>query len=307
MSARQEENALKDKALYEALAADALTYSTFHNGSLDSASQTNSTAAALPKPSTPGRHDSLGATTSAASAASLKQQTTGKLPSLLQYTDIVLMRTSHLFNNPPPTITTCAYCKTNYDNVSIQSDFLPLHPCNHWLHYRCLIWHVTRDDPNHDKCPVCKTPLFEYDGITALTLATRTDVPMGTPHNPSIGAVNPAQVVYEEDCGFIATLIEAAFHTQLRSPSPYPDKSPDLIACFNGVLKAITDQIRPRSAWLKWKTKTGSLLFAMLVAIKMRRYLWERQKGIVETEAWRLWEEGCREMQRGIWEEVARV
>lgn len=42
----------------------------------------------------------------------------------------------------------------------------------------------------------------------------------------------------------------------------------------------------------------------MLVAIKMRRYLLEEQRGILETEAWAAWEEGCQRLQRRVLEDV---
>jgi hypothetical protein len=70
------------------------------------------------------------------------------------------MRTSHLHNHPPAHIRTCASRLVVWDNAQIRSSFLPLSPCGHWIHYRCLIWLATRDDKHSDKCPACKTVLF---------------------------------------------------------------------------------------------------------------------------------------------------
>lgn len=225
------------------------------------------------------------------------------LPSLLQYTDTILMRTSHLHNNPPDSIRACTSCRSVWDNAKIPSTFLPLSPCGHWIHYRCLIWLATRDDKHHDKCPACKVVLFEVDGVGALTLAARTNVPMGDRalRLQEGRGRGDDEAEYEEQCEMIEGVIRDRFSRELARESGFGDGSPDLVRCFDGVVQEVG---RPGARWLRWSTTTGQLLFCMLVAIKMRRFLLEEQSGVLGTEAWAAWEEGCQRLQRRVLEDV---
>jgi hypothetical protein len=58
------------------------------------------------------------------------------LPSLLRYVDHDLMQIATLHNSPSEDNATCPVCSKHWNSGST---FLPLHPCGHWMHYRCLI------------------------------------------------------------------------------------------------------------------------------------------------------------------------
>lgn len=231
------------------------------------------------------------------------------LPSLLRYVDHVLTRDTDRHNHPPYAAQTCVSCNIQWDKADTPSTFLPLTPCNHWIHYRCLIWLATREGLHKNKCLACKKQLFEWDGINALTLATRTSLPMSneqfTTINPGTYAlVTSDRTVYEQECQFIDNTIDRRFFNQLTKPSGFADNSPDLVQCFNDVINDLRLLGRPHSKWLKWSTNTGSLLFGMLIAIKMRRFLLESHGRIRQTEAWTAWKDGCRLLQKRIMEEV---
>lgn len=231
------------------------------------------------------------------------------LPSLFQYVDHVLMRDKDRHDHPPHSGQTCIICSMQWDRASTPSTFLPLSPCNDWVHYRCLIWLATREGPHRDRCYACNTQLFEWDGISALTIATRTSLAMG---NEQTAALNPGPLTsvtsdkseYEQECHFIENIITQRFFDQLTKPSEFSDSSPDLIQCYDGVLDDLRLLGRPQSKWLNWSTNTGSLLFGMLVAVKMRRFLVDYHGRIVQAEAWIAWENGCRSLQRRILDDV---
>ncbi|KAF2845317.1 hypothetical protein T440DRAFT_460584 [Plenodomus tracheiphilus IPT5] len=237
------------------------------------------------------------------------------LPSLLRYVDHDLMQSIAIHNRPPHPTAKCPFCQAHWNesftlptsalatsSLPTLSTFLPLTSCNHWIHYRCLIAHACDlSNPGKDKCPICNVQLYHWDGVTALTLATRTNLtlidtnPHGsfTPANPP-GPTRflPSDTAeYISECSLIDSLIHQAFFTHLSIQSKYEDGSPDL----RGL---------PKARWLSWSTRTGCLLFGTLVVIKMRRFLVEGQAGIMRTEAWRVFENGGRELQRRIMEEV---
>ncbi|CAI6336160.1 unnamed protein product [Periconia digitata] len=104
------------------------------------------------------------------------------LPSLLKYVDSYLMRAHGMFDLPPsPLYTTCRICQRLGHKCPEFSTFLPLTPCGCWVHYRCFIRRACQ--PFRDlagyRCPGCGITLFIWEGITALTLLTRTglDIP----------------------------------------------------------------------------------------------------------------------------------
>ncbi|KAJ4383800.1 hypothetical protein N0V86_000643 [Didymella sp. IMI 355093] len=232
------------------------------------------------------------------------------LPSLLQYVDHVLMRDKDKHDHPPDPTQKCTSCSIQWDKVSIPSTFLPLSPCGHWIHYRCFIELATRGGDSHEgTCYICNIPLYEWDGINTLTLASRTNVSMKndrtTASSPHIYAlVTSDRDDYEHECNFIEKMVDGYFFKQLAKPSGFTDHSPDLVQCFNGVLNDLRLMGRPTSKWLTWSTTTGSLLFGMLVAIKMQRYLTENHGRIKQTEAWAAWEEGCQVLQARISDDV---
>ena len=231
------------------------------------------------------------------------------MPSLLQYVDHVLMRHKDQHNKPSHHAQKCTICSKNWDKASIPSTFLALSPCGHWVHYRCFIELATREDLHKGSCYTCNTPLYEWDGINTLTLASRTSIPMWkdrtTAINPSMYAlVTSDRDAYEQECEFIENTIERRFFKQLSKSSGFADHSPDLVQCFNDTLNDLRLMGRPTSKWLTWSTTTGSLLFGMLVAIKMQRYLTEGHGRIEPTEAWVAWIDGCRALQARILEDV---
>lgn len=233
------------------------------------------------------------------------------LPSLLQYVDNRLVQDRCRHDHPAYASQRCVSCDVQWDNVSIPSTFLPLSPCNHWIHYRCLIWLATRNNSLKDKCPACKRRLFEWDGISALTLATRTSLPMDNQQFTNVYAgtqawVSSDRAEYEQESQFIEDLCHQRFSVELTRPSGYSDGSPDLVQCFNDVLNDLRGMGRPRAKWLRWSTTSGSLLFGVLVTVKMRRYLIDHHGHIRQTEAWITWEHGCKALQRQLLEEVHR-
>lgn len=239
------------------------------------------------------------------------QKAPSPLPSLLQYVDHVLMRGKDQHDCPPHPAQKCAICSIQWDKASIPSTFLALSPCEHWVHYRCLIELATRGGTPGGTCYTCNTPIYQWDGINTLTLASRTNVPMQedqtTAMSPNTYAlVTSDRDAYEQECDFIEKTIERRFFKQLAKPSGFADHSPDLVQCFNDALSDLRLMDRPTSKWLTWSTTTGSLLFGMLVAIKMQRFLTEAHGRIKQTESWAAWEEGCRALQTRILKDVHR-
>jgi hypothetical protein len=137
----------------------------------------------------------------------------------------------------------------------------------------------------------------------ALTLAARTRVPMGD-RALRVGEGRGDGAEYAEECGVVEGVMQAVFYKELARGSGFRDGSPDLVRWFDGVIDEIRLKGLPRARWLCWSTGTGSLLFSLLVAVKMRRFLLEEKRGIVQTEAWRAWEEGCRRLQRRVFQHV---
>lgn len=217
------------------------------------------------------------------------------LPTLLRYIDNDLMRSASKHNHPPDPKAICTICYYPWDTpincfqaglngqAPVHTKFLPLSPCGHWVHYRCLIWLATKDVSHRDKCSTCGTQLFHWEGITTLTLATRTGLSMSSSTTNSSTPFSD-NIAYDKDCATITSIIHATFFTHLSLLSPHADRSPDLVQCFYDVLDALERMGLPRARWLRYETPTGHLLWGALVAIKMRRYLVEGHAGIVETE-----------------------
>jgi hypothetical protein len=235
------------------------------------------------------------------------------LPSLLRYVDNHLVRSKYMHDKPPDRYARCGVCHYVYNKAPTATVFLPLSPCGCWIHYRCFIWRATRNEANHDCCPLCKTKLYEWEGITAITLATRTglemeDVKYLAPQRYTDG--DTGQLVYSHlseyyaECTHIEAVINVQFYTWLHNPSTFADGSPELNKCYYGVLEALDQSSRVKSKWLSWHTQVGYYLYGMLVAIMMRRYLLEKQPGIRNTEAWKAFEEGRLALQGKILGEV---
>ena len=165
-------------------------------------------------------------------------------------------------------------------------------------------------DGRRNKCCTCDTRLFEWDGITALTLATRTGLDLDDNtrsgfHHEKFGAFKAAdRRAYEVECAVIDSTIHAHFFATLAKPSKHEDHSPDLVQCFYDVLEALKDMGKPAARWLQFSTQTGYLLWGMLVALKMGRYLIEGHGNIATTEGWKDFEEGRRVLQGRILSEV---
>lgn len=257
-------------------------------------------------------HSPSNAYVSLSSAAVVSQR---PVPSLLRYVDTELVQSASKHNHSPDPSATCTICWYPWDtpinatkdglNVQkpVRTTFLPLSPCGHWVHYRCLVWLATTNSHQRAQCTVCGTQLFHWEGITALTLATRTGLVMED-SNSDPKHIWSDTTAYEADCATIDRLIHENFFTHLSLPSPHADHSPDLVQCFYDVLDALQRMGLPKSRWLKYETQVGHLLWGALIAIKMRRYLLERQGRIVATDGWKKFEEGRGTIQRRILGEV---
>ncbi|KAF2790557.1 hypothetical protein K505DRAFT_194576, partial [Melanomma pulvis-pyrius CBS 109.77] len=209
-------------------------------------------------------------------------------PCFLRYVDNNLMRTVYEHNNPPALSNICTICKFVYNEAPIDSAYVPL-GCGHWIHYRCLVWNACQKTHYKDSCPTCHAKLFEWDGITVLTVAARTGLEIKDKPWARRGVYydqeNKAIVSSDEDeyvleCAFIERCIATAFSKQLSIDpdtgtrrSKFRDGSPNEVG-------------RPRAYWLRWNSYLGYLLYCMLVATKLRRWLQEDQGAIVKTEGW---------------------
>ncbi|CBX94683.1 hypothetical protein LEMA_P116860.1 [Plenodomus lingam JN3] len=228
------------------------------------------------------------------------------LPSLLCYVDHDLMQTVALHNRPPHPAVEFPVCNTHWSapilgskiantalwtpDASI-SAFLPLSPCKHWLHYRCFIARAYDPwNPYKNKFPVCNMQIYHWDGITVLTIATRTGFTL-VDTNPHVHCITAHQLDYSflpsadtaeylSECIIVENLIRHVFFAYLGIRCKYADGSPD--------------RQLPKSKWLRRSTQMGALLFGMLVVIKMTRFLVEGQGGILRTEAWRVFKDGGR-------------
>lgn len=231
---------------------------------------------------------------------------TRSLPALLRYIDNDLMQYIEHHDRPPQSDSTCSVCFNQWDTAVIsngqhvRSTYLPL-TCGHFIHYRCFVWLTTRSDDRKDRCNVCHTKLFDWEGITTLTIATRTGFHL--PDSSMVMSVTDEDR-HSKDCTVVQNIIQAEFFKHLRSPLKYADGSPNLPQCFNDVLATLSRMNKPQSKWLKYKTNTGYLLWTILVAIKMRRYLVESHQMIQCTEAWSWFEIGMKDLQDKIMVEV---
>ncbi|PVI00743.1 hypothetical protein DM02DRAFT_490284, partial [Periconia macrospinosa] len=196
-------------------------------------------------------------------------------PSLLRYVDHDLVLDTSRHNVPPdPFISTCCICHDLWYRCPKSSTYLPLTPCGCWVHYRCFIgracqpwWHS-----ESTQCPGCGFNLFIWEGITALTLLTRTGLPI-----PDYDSVRPHQPTQPHHIQLTAPSapIQVAFFAQLSRPSHFPDGSPDLVAAIEDVLAAVRAAKRPRSVWLNFATRAGELCWGVLICAKVRRYVLE--------------------------------
>ncbi|KAF1938320.1 hypothetical protein EJ02DRAFT_354738 [Clathrospora elynae] len=248
------------------------------------------------------------------------------LPSLLRYVDHDLMQDAAAHDQPLDLNAICPICLLQWDTPiattvdtaglshlvsqptpAIKSTFLPLSPCGHWLHYRCFIWHTAQTgNPDKNKCFVCRTPLYEWDGMTALTLATRTGLELQDQTQDRYPYDNDREA-YEAECVFIDSIINRHFFVSLGQPSKHVDGSPDLISVYYAVLDELDKLKKPQCTWLSWNTMTGFFLFGMLVCVKMRRYLVEGHDGIIVTEGWTGFEEGRVALREKILEDVHKA
>ncbi|KAF2255166.1 hypothetical protein BU26DRAFT_388838, partial [Trematosphaeria pertusa] len=240
------------------------------------------------------------------------------LPSLLRYVDHDLIRDTSLHNKPPTPDAMCRICGHQHNLAPISTTFLPLTPCGCWIHYRCFIWWVTRVTETRASCPICGIKLAEWDGIGALTLATRTGFDMQDVQFAPYACytdvdtqfvVNSDSTEYICECQLIEQLIGKHFFHQLHlaqqsQPPKYTDRSPDLTQCYYNVLDELDKMRRPRAKWLRWNTSSGFFLFGMLVAIKMRRWLVQEHGRIVQTDGWKYFIAGWDVLQEKLLEEV---
>lgn len=179
------------------------------------------------------------------------------------------------------------------------------------MHYHCLIQRATQpSNAFKDKCPVCHIQIFEWDGITTLTLATRTGLelqdekPGGYLHPDTGNWVPSDKTEYEADCAFIVTLVSQHLEAHSNEPSGFEDGSVDLVRVYYDMCMDLDRMKKPQARWLQYRTRTGVFLLGMLVAIKMRRFLMEERPGVVGTEGWMEFEEEGRRSQQRVLGEV---
>ncbi|KAF2823205.1 hypothetical protein CC86DRAFT_421972 [Ophiobolus disseminans] len=249
-----------------------------------------------------------------------------EVPSLLRFVDNTLMQSAPIHNRPRHAHDICSICfrqgveqKIVSDNgrgssmnvPAVTSTFLPLWPCGHWVHYRCLIWRATRTNAEKDKCPVCNIQLYQWEGITALTLATRTRIDMEDIVKVKSADLTPLahsdEVEFATECATIDSLIHANFFAELANPSQFTDDSPNLIQVFYNVIDALERMEKPAARWLRYFTPLGRLLYGMFVAIKLQRYLVASHAKIQGTEGWVEFEEGAKTLQGKILDEVRKA
>jgi hypothetical protein len=234
------------------------------------------------------------------------------LPSLLQYVDHELPKTSASHNQPLHARSACNICYLSWDapintldastssEPAVQTTFLPLSPCGHWVHYRCLIHAALR---GYSTCNVCGTQLFAWEGITTLVLGMRTGLLM---EDKVYDVESSDSRHYEEDCETVENLIHVLVGEYVARKSKFADGSADLVACWYNVCDALERMGRPRGRWLRQETKTGLLLWGMLVLVMMRRCLREKWWDVVGTEGWSEFERTGTWVQQRILEEVHR-
>lgn len=266
------------------------------------------------------------------------------LPSLMCYVDNHLMGDLNWQNLPPNPNMFCPLCQCQQNNALFMTELLPLSPCGHRVHYKCFVWWTTQCNPARDKCPCCSVPLFKWEGITTLTVATRTGLGMenarlALPYweeDAGVGCYTD-QDEYELECKHIWNMIGnhynncmARYHNQASdqprpgpvSPMPPPtiptmehvsaqdqhpdpaDGSPNLLNMYHDIFAELLNNNRPRSKWLKYETQLGYYLFAMLVSIKLRRFVEEWTKDVVGSEGWKIFEDWRRFLQQKIMAEV---
>lgn len=217
------------------------------------------------------------------------------LPSLLRFVDNYLMRNSSQHDRPPDVSMHCPICHFTHFAAPIRTTFLSLVPCGCWVHYRCFVWHAAHSERANDCCPVCATRLFFWEPIAAVTLAMRT----GLGFEPDCAGM----LEYAEESAAIEGEIARAMGAGGGADGDQwvaADGSLDLRRVYGEVCARLEEQGRPHAAWLQWRTTTGWLLWRMLVAIKMRRWVVERMGRVVGTEGWREFERGREELQGRI-------
>ncbi|KAF2020361.1 hypothetical protein BU24DRAFT_316530, partial [Aaosphaeria arxii CBS 175.79] len=233
------------------------------------------------------------------------------LDPLLKYVDNLLMQNLQL-HDKPFLAEACPVCKCTSDFTHDHSTFLPLSPCGHWIHYNCFVWHCTRLDPSRSQCPVCSTGLYHWDGINALTLATRTSIEMemGALCFPYYDQYLNLPIYndrneYEADCTVIEAEIQRAYATWVFQIIDPRDGSPNLIAVLHAALRFIRETGRPKSKWLSWDTCLGYLLFTTLVCIKLKRVMKETHFLVVDSHGWADLDQEMRALQARILAEIA--
>ncbi|ORY00444.1 hypothetical protein BCR34DRAFT_494569 [Clohesyomyces aquaticus] len=225
------------------------------------------------------------------------------LPSMMQYTDNHLMKNRHLYGRPPNPDTRCPI-ELSHGNT--RRLFLPLSPCGHWIHYECFVWWITRIHLNQDRCPACYIRVFDWDGISALTIATRSNIemedsPIRAPYNDSVTgkSIFTDSQQYAAECETFEKMIADHFYDHYT-------KSGQLYVGVNltSVYREVMEEIRilgmPRSRGLHWTGICGYLLFGMLVLIKLERWVKETNAGYLATQGWETFLQGKEGMRMDI-------
>jgi hypothetical protein len=187
------------------------------------------------------------------------------LPSMMRYLDFHLNATRVYGQHPHPQAT-CPICHFPHDQSPVATTFETLPPCQHQVHYRCLIWWVTRLNPARDKCPFCYIPLFKWDGVSALTLAARIGLQLENgifaAHTGRLKGLwyvdeetriqcDSDQSEYESDCKWIEMRAKRCYHEEMRRGNqmmPTPEMQnppPKYSATIRAFLAAMSTDFNP--------------------------------------------------------------
>lgn len=245
-----------------------------------------------------------------------------QLSNMLRYVNHDLLQDPTNSKSPPHPGASCPLCFDMWDaplrapTANTGNATLPVFVrvvCGHWIHYKCLITAATKMDYHSNKCAQCGTRLFEWEGITALTLATRHEITManyshdGVLQAPSHLCKGTDQAEYEHECEEIESNIEAQIVVALKQQSTYPDRSPDMVRCFLEILNVLQRMQKPNARWMQYSTSTGFSLYALLVFIKLRGQLTMGHLHVVGTMGWAEFETAGRLLSERIWAEVNAV
>ena len=111
---------------------------------------------------------------------------------------------------------------------------------------------------------------------------------------------------YVSECNFIEITILKVFnqHANGDAQGKLVDGSVNVLQIYYDVFACLEKAGRPRAKWLRWKTQLGWLLFGMLLATKLKRWIREQRAEVVGSEGWKGFEVAWGNLQAKILESV---